>query len=168
MLIILIMSIIITNEYDYNREFNLPFDYNQLDQGRILDIGCGGGSWCIDLSQKYPAIEVIGVDSDDIFPAPRNLPTNCQLLVCDVLKDDGLAAFTDESFDVVHIRFMVLSFTRKQYFQVVKNCWRLLKPGGYIEILETDLTIHSPGPLTMKLNEESMLLFFFNHYEERH
>jgi ubiquinone/menaquinone biosynthesis C-methylase UbiE len=110
---------------------------------------------------------VIGVDSDDIFPAPRNLPNNCQLLVCDVLKDDGLAAFTDESFDVVHIRFMVLSFTRKQYFQVVKNCWRLLKPGGYIEILEADLTIHSPGPLTMKLNEESMFIFF-SHCEQKY
>lgn len=118
-------------------------------------MGCGPGSWCIDLSTKYPRIQVIGVDSDNMFPSKRNLPSNCQLLVCNVL--DGLKEFPEASFDVIHIRFMVLSFTTVQYPQVVKDCWRLLKPGGYIEILETDLTVHSPGPITMKLNEESKL-----------
>ncbi|KAI8881329.1 S-adenosyl-L-methionine-dependent methyltransferase, partial [Backusella circina FSU 941] len=140
----------------FEGEFNLPFDYNDLSEGKILDVGCGGGSWCIDLSQKYPAIEVIGVDSDDIFPAQRNLPNNCQLLVCDVLEDNGLSIFPDASFDVIHIRFMVLTFTTEQYSQVITDCWRLLKPGGYIEILETDLTIYSPGPVTMKLNGEML------------
>ncbi|KAI8646138.1 hypothetical protein BD408DRAFT_360305 [Parasitella parasitica] len=136
----------------FEGEFSLPFDYRDLPSGRILDVGCGPGSWCIDLSMKYPQIQVIGVDSDDMFPSKRNLPSNCQLLVYNVL--DGLKEFPEASFDVIHIRFMVLSFTTSQYPQVVKDCWRLLKPGGYIEILETDLTIHSPGPITMKLNEE--------------
>ncbi|GAN05254.1 type 11 methyltransferase [Mucor ambiguus] len=136
----------------FEGEFSLPFDYRDLPSGRILDVGCGPGSWCIDLSTKYPRIQVIGVDSDDMFPSKRNLPSNCQLLVCNVL--DGLKEFPEGSFDVIHIRFMVLSFTTIQYPQVVKDCWRLLKPGGYIEILETDLTVHSPGPITMKLNEE--------------
>jgi SAM-dependent methyltransferase len=124
-----------------------------LNSARILDVGCGPGSWCIDLSTKYPRIEVIGVDSDDMFPSQRNLPSNCQLLVCNVLN--GLKEFPDASFDVIHIRFMVLSFTTVQYPQVVKDCWRLLKPGGYIEILETNLAVYSPGPITKKLNEES-------------
>ncbi|CEP17501.1 hypothetical protein [Parasitella parasitica] len=136
----------------FEGEFSLPFDYRDLPSGRILDVGCGPGSWCIDLSTKYPQIQVMGVDSDDMFPSKRNLPSNCQLIVCNVL--DGLKEFSDASFDVIHIRFMVLSFTTSQYPQVVRDCWRLLKPGGYIEILETDLTIHSPGPITMKLNEE--------------
>ncbi|KAG1114469.1 hypothetical protein G6F42_014176 [Rhizopus arrhizus] len=138
----------------FEGEFSLPFDYRDLPSGRILDVGCGPGSWCIDLSTKYPRIQVIGVDSDDMFPSKRNLPSNCQLLVCNVL--DGLKEFPEASFDVIHIRFMVLSFTTTQYPQVVKDCWRLLKPGGYIEILETDLTVHSPGPITMKLNEETL------------
>ncbi|KAG2198770.1 hypothetical protein INT47_010556 [Mucor saturninus] len=136
----------------FEGEFSLPFDYKDLQSGRILDVGCGPGSWCIDLSQKYPRIEVIGVDSDDMFPAPRNLPNNCQLLVCNVLN--GLREFPDASFDVIHIRFMVLSLNAQEYPQVVKDCWRLLKPGGYIEMLETDLTVYSPGPVTHKLNSQ--------------
>lgn len=139
--------------YCFHSEFCLPFDYKDLDSARILDVGCGPGSWCIDLSTKYPRIQVIGVDSDDMFPSQCNLPVNCQLLVCNVLN--GLKEFPDASFDVIHIRFMILSFTAVQYEEVVKDCWRLLKPGGYIEILETDLTIYSPGPITKRLNEES-------------
>ncbi|KAI8973611.1 hypothetical protein BDF20DRAFT_915029 [Mycotypha africana] len=138
----------------FEGEFCLPFDYKDLPKGRILDVGCGPGAWCIDLSARYPGIEVIGVDKDDMFPAKHNLPRNCQLLVCNVLS--GLREFSDASFDVIHIRFMVLSFTLSQYPQVIKDCWRLLKPGGYIEILETDLTIHSPGPITKRLNEEML------------
>ncbi|GAA5809774.1 hypothetical protein MFLAVUS_003187 [Mucor flavus] len=138
----------------FEGEFSLPFDYKDLESGRILDVGCGPGSWCIDLSQKYPRIEVIGVDSDNMFPPQHNLPNNCQLLVCNVLN--GLREFPDASFDVIHIRFMVLSLNTEEYLRVVNDCWRLLKPGGYIEILETDLTVYSPGPVTNKLNGEKV------------
>ncbi|KAI8080796.1 S-adenosyl-L-methionine-dependent methyltransferase [Gilbertella persicaria] len=136
----------------FEGEFSLPFDYSDLKSGRILDVGCGPGSWCIDLSTKYPQLQVIGVDSDDMFPSQLSLPSNCQLLVCNVLH--GLREFPDASFDIIHIRFMVLAFTTRQYYQVVKDCWRLLKPGGYLEILETDLTVYSAGPVTKKLNQE--------------
>lgn len=142
----------------------MPFDYKDLSSARILDLGCGPGSWCIDLAQKYPRIEVIGVDSEDMFPSQHNLPSNCQLRVCNALN--GLSEFPDGSFDVIHIRFMVLSFTGEEYPQVVKDCWRLLKPGGYLEILETDLTVYSPGPMTKKLNEESkycLLIRIYTH-----
>lgn len=88
-----------------------------------------------------------------MFPPQHNLPNNCQLLVCNVLN--GLREFPDASFDVIHVRFMVLSLNTQEYLQVVNDCWRLLKPGGYIEILETDLTVYSPGPVTNKLNGES-------------
>ncbi|KAI7901773.1 S-adenosyl-L-methionine-dependent methyltransferase [Cokeromyces recurvatus] len=137
----------------FEGEFSLPFNYNDLQNCKILDIGCGPGAWCIDLSTKYPHIDVIGVDNIDMFPAECNLPKNCQLMVANVLY--GLKEFADASFDVIHIRFMVLSFTSAQYSQVIKSCWRLLKPGGYIEILETDLIVYSAGPVTQKLNQES-------------
>ncbi|KAI9478805.1 MAG: S-adenosyl-L-methionine-dependent methyltransferase [Benjaminiella poitrasii] len=138
----------------FEGEFSLPFDYNDLLDGRILDVGCGPGAWCIDLSTRYPHIDVVGVDSNDMFPSECNLPKNCQLIVSNVLN--GFKEFADASFDVIHIRFMVLSFTITQYPQVIKDCWRLLKPGGYIEILETDLIVCSTGPVTQKLNSEML------------
>ncbi|KAI8350158.1 S-adenosyl-L-methionine-dependent methyltransferase [Blakeslea trispora] len=147
----------------FEGEFSLPFDYQKMKTGRVLDIGCGPGSWCIDLSTTYPNIHVVGVDSEDMFPSKHSLPNNCELIVCNVLN--GLKEFPDASFDVIHIRFMVLAFTTRQYYQVVKDCWRLLKPKGFLEIFETDLTVYSAGPVTQKLNQESRfvcLLFAFN------
>lgn len=32
------------------------------DFNTVLDIGCGGGSWVIDMAQLYPHAEVIGMD----------------------------------------------------------------------------------------------------------
>ncbi|KAI9280516.1 S-adenosyl-L-methionine-dependent methyltransferase [Sporodiniella umbellata] len=136
----------------FEGEFSLPFDYKDLTSGRILDVGCGPGAWCIDLAQKYPHLQVFGVDHVDMFPLASTLPENCHLWVSNVLQ--GLSEFPDASFDVIHIRFMILALTTPQYLQVARDCWRLLKPGAYLEILETDLTVYSAGPLTQSMNRE--------------
>ncbi|KAF7731756.1 hypothetical protein EC973_008270 [Apophysomyces ossiformis] len=137
----------------FEGEFPPPVDLHQLKNGRILDVGCGPGFWCIDLAQKYPSIKVIGVDCENVFPEPITMPYNCQLKRFNVLNGLG-QKFEENSFDGIHIRFMALSFTAEQYARVIKDCWQLLKPGGFMEILESDVMICSPGPTTAKLNHE--------------
>ncbi|KAL0089835.1 S-adenosyl-L-methionine-dependent methyltransferase [Phycomyces blakesleeanus] len=141
----------------FEGEFKFPFRFQDLKNGRILDVGCGPGSWCIDIARKYPSVQVIGVDSEDMFPDPVTVPTNCQLVRYNVL--DGLSAFEDNTLDFIHIRFMALSFTVDQYTKVIKDCWRILRPGGYLEMMEADITIYSPGPVTAKFNKEGNLKF---------
>ncbi|KAI9032669.1 hypothetical protein CLU79DRAFT_727379 [Phycomyces nitens] len=136
----------------FEGEFKFPFRFQDLKNGRVLDVGCGPGSWCIDIARKYPSVQVIGVDSEDMFPDPVTVPENCQLVRYNVL--DGLSGFEDCSLDFVHIRFMALSFTADQYSRVIKDCWRILRPGGYLEMMEADITIYSPGPVTAKINKE--------------
>ncbi|KAI7864800.1 hypothetical protein BDF14DRAFT_1830638 [Spinellus fusiger] len=87
-----------------------------------------------------------------MFPDQDSLPVNCALIRYNVLE--GLGGFQDNSIDYCHIRFMNMSLTSEQYAKVVKECWRVLKPGGYLEMLETDLTIHSPGPTIERLNRK--------------
>lgn len=124
--------------------------------GRVLDIGCGPGAWCIDLAQQYPDIQVIGVDMVDMFPDQSSTPPNCRLLVYNVL--DGLQRkFPPQSFDCVHIRFMCFAFTLEQYVQVIDDCWQLLKPGGYLQLMEMDMMVYSPGPVMERLNQQSKI-----------
>jgi hypothetical protein len=54
---------------------------------------------------------------------------------------------------------MNLSLTHEQYTKVISDCWRLLKNGGYLELMEIDMTINNPGKTTKKKNDDCKLLF---------
>ncbi|KAI9012103.1 S-adenosyl-L-methionine-dependent methyltransferase [Phycomyces nitens] len=137
----------------FHDEFPTPVDFASLENGRVLDIGCGPGSWCLDLAADFPELEIIGLDfQESMFPDAGTIPPNCIFIRYNVLM--GLGQFEDKSIDYCHIRFMNLSLTVRQYAQVVKDCWRVLKPGGYLEMMEMDMMIYSPGPTMEQLNEQ--------------
>ncbi|KAG0186485.1 hypothetical protein DFQ28_007731, partial [Apophysomyces sp. BC1034] len=138
----------------FEGEFAIPIDFCNLK--RVVDIGCGPGAWCLDLAQHYPQLEVIGIDCTDMFPT--NVPPNCQFWRHNVLH--GLHGhFEEASVDYCHIRFMNLAFTADQYAQAVKDCWKILRPGGYLEMMEMDNWVYSPGPTIERLNKEGMNSF---------
>ncbi|GAB5586602.1 hypothetical protein Unana1_01502 [Umbelopsis nana] len=139
----------------FDGDYCAPLDMDSIEYPRILDIGCGAGSWCIDLAQRYPDATVFGLDCQDIFPDPTNIPPNCHLLVHNVLH--GLKQYPDGWFDYVHCRFMMLAFSPEQYVQVMSECLRVTRKHGFVEVMEMDLRIYgdpNPGPLTSQLNEE--------------
>ncbi|KAI7877240.1 S-adenosyl-L-methionine-dependent methyltransferase [Lichtheimia hyalospora FSU 10163] len=139
----------------FDGEFSIPLDLQELHGGKLLDIGCGPGSYCLEMAQSYPNVDVYGIDIVDVFPLSP-LPTNCTFLVMNALDDQFLFdQFDPETIDFIHIRFMSLSFTKEQYKQVVHNCWKLLKPGGYLELMEMDFMIYSSGPTTEQMNHDS-------------
>ncbi|KAI8879969.1 hypothetical protein K501DRAFT_161704, partial [Backusella circina FSU 941] len=137
-------------------EYTLPIDFNDFNQGRILDIGCGPGSWCLDISSKFPSIHVTGIDCEDgMFPDPATIPDNCTFQKHNLLETNLVDQFDQYTqFDYIHIRFMNLSLTAEQYSKVVADCWRLLKRGGYLELMEIDMTIYNPGKTTKKKNAD--------------
>ncbi|KAI8332403.1 S-adenosyl-L-methionine-dependent methyltransferase [Chlamydoabsidia padenii] len=131
----------------FTEEFRSTVDFTKLEQGRILDVGCGSGAWCIDMANKYPTIQVIGIDNEDWFPDPSCIPTNCQLLHTNILNALS-SQFDLSSFDFIHIRLMALVFTRQQYDLATRYCWNLLKPGATLELLEMDIEMCSAGPMS--------------------
>lgn len=45
-----------------------PIDSEGYKVKRILDIGTGTGIWAIDMADKYPDTEILGVDLSPIQP----------------------------------------------------------------------------------------------------
>ncbi|WVQ80231.1 hypothetical protein IAT38_002336 [Cryptococcus sp. DSM 104549] len=104
---------------------------------RLLDIGCGTGVWTHEMAERFPHVDCIGID---IIPLQHDLPlANCTFMC--VTAPDGMDAFANDLFDVVHIRNM-LQFT-SQYAPIVAQAYRVLRPGGIICIHECQVMLHS-------------------------
>ncbi|KAI8067609.1 S-adenosyl-L-methionine-dependent methyltransferase [Gongronella butleri] len=120
----------------------------------VLDIGCGPGSWTMEIAGEYPKSTIVGVDMASMFPKDIK-PLNCQFYQCDVLR--GLP-FQDATFDYVFMRFMGHGIERDQWPTVLQDILRVLKPGGWMEIVEFDLELHRPGPVTKQYNQQLISL----------
>ncbi|CAJ0768536.1 12393_t:CDS:2, partial [Entrophospora sp. SA101] len=55
-----------------NDEFSLPDDKIRK-RVNVLDVGCGKGTWILDMSLKYPFSIFIGIDRSPIFPSQNNI-----------------------------------------------------------------------------------------------
>ena len=103
----------------------------------VLDVGCGGGQSVLRLKERYPHLELTGVDLSEpqIARARRRAQRKGFPVQFDVADAQALP-FPDQRFDVV------LSFGSVKHWpdplQGIAECWRVLKPGG--ELLLVDST----------------------------
>ncbi|RUS30862.1 hypothetical protein BC938DRAFT_478847 [Jimgerdemannia flammicorona] len=102
------------------------------------------------MANLYPSSTFTGTDLVDAFLDSLGSitpPLNLTFQVVDTLK--GLP-FPDASFDYVVQRFGALSFSELQLPGVIRELARVVKPGGWIEFVDTDASPHG-GPLLTEL-----------------
>ncbi|KAL1991241.1 hypothetical protein VTN49DRAFT_5745 [Thermomyces lanuginosus] len=103
---------------------------NRLDL-RVIDLATGTGIWAIDFADLHPQAEVIGCD---LSPTqPTLVPPNVKFVV-----DDIEAEWTYEKnpFDFIHARSLVISI--RDFGRLIKQCYRSVKPGGWVEFQDWD------------------------------
>jgi SAM-dependent methyltransferase len=113
----------------------------QTTADRVLDIGAGTGTWCVDMGDTYPDAEVIGVDIS--ANAPEFVPPNVRFEVDDV-EDPWTFS---QPFTFIHSRYMAGSIV--DWEGLMRQCFDNLKPGGWAEFQDFDIDYYSQdGTLT--------------------
>ncbi|KAL1991441.1 hypothetical protein VTN49DRAFT_5433 [Thermomyces lanuginosus] len=98
---------------------------------RVIDLATGTGLWAIDFADQHPQAEVIGCD---LSPTqPTLVPPNVKFLVDDIESD---WAYERNPFDFIHARFLAASI--KNYGRLIRECYRSVKPGGWVEFQDWD------------------------------
>lgn len=118
---------------------------------RVLDLGCGAGKTSFLLHEMVqPAGSILGIDysQDRIDYANKHYGgrEGIDFLVHDLtdpLSGVGL-------FDIIWVRF-VLEYYRRESPDIVNNLKKLLKPGGYLCLLDLDYNCLSHYELPEKI-----------------
>ncbi|KAF8437377.1 S-adenosyl-L-methionine-dependent methyltransferase [Terfezia claveryi] len=112
---------------------------------KILDCGCGPAAWATDVAERYPESEVIGIDLSPHM-APDPTPYNFWFQIDDLNKP---FTFQEGDFDFVHSRCVGPGLDRTRWDTYVRDCFRVLKPGGWLQMVEFYYNVQSDnGSLT--------------------
>ncbi|KAF1960502.1 S-adenosyl-L-methionine-dependent methyltransferase [Byssothecium circinans] len=133
-----------------------PIDYPR----KVLDCGYGRGDWVHHMAEEYEQCQILGID---IYPSTLpDQPDNLDLSgynLNDRLNDAGL--FERNAYDLVHSRFVGQGIKAGRWPSYVQDIRRLLKPGGWLQMMEYYPNIQSDSGL---LPDHSALTQWWNAY----
>ncbi|KJZ77267.1 hypothetical protein HIM_03588 [Hirsutella minnesotensis 3608] len=129
---------------------------------RVLDVGCGAGFWSIMCHRYYKSrghgnISFTGIDVTSLCSAGANSGVDAakpdkdmkwRFVSHDVRNTPW--PLPDAEFDLIMVKDMSLAIVSRKQEQIFNEYLRLLKPGGILEIWESDHLIrmlrpHVPG-----------------------
>lgn len=90
-----------------------------------------------EMAIEHPNAHVTGIDMADMFPTAIR-PENVTFQLCNIL--DGLP-YEDNTFDFVHMRQLIVALRAKEWPAVLNEIYRVLKPGGLVQLVESDFTV---------------------------
>ncbi len=110
---------------------------HELNPLNILDMGCAIGNSTLPWARAYPKAKVLGIDV--AAPQLRYAYARARDLNIEAhfsQQNAERTSFLDHSFDLVVSHIMLHETSRSALDKILKECCRLLKPGGVMLHLE--------------------------------
>ncbi len=108
---------------------------------RVLDIGCGTGTFAVLLKKRFPKVEVIGLDPDQ--KALARAERKSEKAGVSIRFDQGFAdehQYESGSFDVIFSSFMFHHLEGKDREKTLHEVHRVLKPAGTFYLLDFEVS----------------------------
>jgi ubiquinone/menaquinone biosynthesis C-methylase UbiE len=118
---------------------------------RVLDVGCGTGSWLIEAAKAYPTMaELVGIDVSNAMleyartqAKAQQVEDRVQFCSMDALRS---IEFPNESFDLVNQRLGMSYIRTWDWPKLLDEYQRITRPGGVIRITECDISTQNNSP----------------------
>lgn len=108
----------------------------------VLDMGCGTGEQTHAYKHLFPQAEVHGLDCARPLVRYAHGAAEAAGVAIDFHELDAAeTGFPDESFDFITSIIMFHETSAAQVPRILKECWRLLRPGGLV--LHLDVPYHA-------------------------
>lgn len=104
---------------------------------RVLDVGCGGGRFAVRLAERFPEIDVVGLDrSPEQIDRAQRRGAALTDRVSFVEGDATDMPFADGEFDLVYSLGSLKHWPDPS--KGLRECARVLRPGGRLWLTEGD------------------------------
>jgi ubiquinone/menaquinone biosynthesis C-methylase UbiE len=117
----------------------IPEQLGSVNMHDVLDVGCGLGEWLLDMAFKYPEKEFVGLDNHAARLDYARAYASVQGIehVRFVLGDMLQMPFNDDSYALVHGRFLLMTMTAMVRRALLNELLRVCASGGYVLLQET-------------------------------
>lgn len=138
---------------------------------RVLDIGCGSGTWAVDAALLSPTMSLVGIDIDEYLvqtarteAETAHVDDRVTFSTMDALKT---LEFPDASFDLVNLRFGNSFLRLWDWPNFLSEVERVTRPKGVIRITEIEVPRQSSSTALLQLSQMTVHAFFHaGHFRE--
>lgn len=120
----------------------LPSEISLDDIHTVIDLICGSGSWCLDFSKQHPNKRILGLDYNHqlIEHAWQNTQhASPGMLNFQEMKRVGKLPLDDETCDLIHLQSGTTCFSLTEWPGIMAEAYRLLKPGGWLNLVDFEM-----------------------------
>lgn len=107
--------------------------------GRVADVHCGGGRWLVAMARRFPALELVGIESEADSVARARATIEAEALADRITILHKAPGTTREAgpFDLVYFQYALHQLRDPERALAVS--WEALRPGGRIVVLDWPL-----------------------------
>jgi len=111
------------------------------EEARVLEVGCGSGAICRELTHWPNVTEVVGLDASPIFLAKARELADGIANLCFAEGDARALPFKDNEFEVAVFHTCLTHVPGPE--KAIAEVFRILRPRGHLAILDGDYSTTS-------------------------